>query len=170
MDTKMIFDERGLPRLQLVDVPASAAPKSPSKVPSDGVSDDELSRRRDAVREAAREFETLDDQDIRERLRGVTNRALSEDEVSQFTADVRQHQLDDLVDVLDQRTRGKRRGRRTVRLQAPRGYVRKTLNALTDDERAGMTARLRARGWSQAEVTDLALKHLKGKLPGTSRS
>lgn len=161
MSSRLMMDASGYPVLRLE---ASKTEPQVAPTPGVGTSASELARRRDAVREAAREFETLSDQDVRERLRGVTNRALSEVEVSQFTADVRQQQLDDLVDVVDQRTRGRRRGRRTVRLQAPRGYVRKTMNALSDVETKDLTARLLARGWTQVEVTDLALKHLKGKL------
>jgi len=121
----------------------------------------EQSRRRDAVREAAREFEPLSDQDVRERLRGLTNRPLTEAEVSQFTADVATQVLDDLVDVLDQQLRGRARRRRTVRLNAPRGYVRKAFHDRSDPELVELADRLRARGWTTAQVQDHYARHLK---------
>ena len=149
------LDQHGHPIMLAAPEVAPAQPPQQQQV-----SADELARRRDAVREAAREFEVLNQQDMRERLRGVTNRPLSEEEVAKFTADVRQHVLDDLVDVLDQQTRGRRRGRRTVRVQAPRGYVKKTVASLSEQEARHVAHRLKARGWTQAELADMARKHL----------
>lgn len=135
--------EDGYPVVYLDDpVPAPAAPPPPDAA--------ELARRRDAVRDAAREFETLSPQDVKERLRGTTTRTLGADEVSSFASDVRDQALDDMVDVLDQTIRGKKRGRRTVRLGAPRGYVKKALNAMTTDELRQLVARLSARGVDDA--------------------
>lgn len=112
----------------------------------------ELARRRDAVREAAREFEDLSEQDLRERLRGVTSRELSADEVALFRSDVRSQVLDDLVDVLDQDHRGRLRSRRTVRVVAPRGYRVRTIRGLSEGEQADVENRLKARGWSEQDV------------------
>lgn len=121
----------------------------------------EWSRRQDAVRDAAREFETLSQQDLRERMRGATSKPLDDGDLEQFTVDVRAAVIDDLVDVLDQGTRGKLRGRRTVRVNAPRGYIAKTAKSLTDAEVMQVEARLRARGWSDAQITS----DLTPKLP-----
>jgi hypothetical protein len=135
--------------------PARPAP-TPSARPST-VAHDEWARRQDAVRDAAREFEDLSTQDIRERLRGLTSKPLSDEDLEQFRVDVRAAAMDDLVDVLDQNARGKDRGRRTVKVKAPRGYTRKIINSLDDQEREAVRARLLARG--------LTKKQLDGVLP-----
>jgi hypothetical protein len=121
---------------------------------------DEVARRRDAVRDAAREYDRPKAQDIKERLRGVTNRPLTADEVDSFTSDVHVQRMDDLVDALDQRHRGSQRGRRTVRIQVPRGHVRRAINELDDDQLRQLSDRLKARGWSQ----DMVSRHVGGHL------
>lgn len=141
------------------DVPAVL---EPSNRP-DGVAVDEWARRQDAVREAAREFETLSPQDIKERLRGLTSRELDEDDVKQFEVDVRAQQLDDLCDALDQMQRGVKRGRRTVRIQMPRGYLRFALHRLTQDEVDELGARLTARGWSADDLRERLTSKLSKK-------
>lgn len=147
-------DEHGFPILRLAaPMPSSSDPTKVDDQSRMRPSGDESGRRRDAVREAAREFETISDQDARERLRGVTIRPLATDEISAFVADVRAQQVDDMVDVLDQLVRGRLRARRTVRLMAPRGYVKRTLGALDDDELVGLAGRLRARGWDDDMVS-----------------
>jgi|SRR6185436_4643744 len=107
--------------------------------------------RRDLVREAAREFEDLSPQDLREALPKTTAK-LGQEEFDKLFADVRAQVLDDLVDVLDQRHRGKLRSRRTVRLLAPRGYVVKATKGLSTDEAAEVSSRLIARGWTSDDV------------------
>lgn len=118
----------------------------------------EVARRSDAVREAAREFEDLSDQDVKERLKGTTSRQLSPAEISGFRDDVRRQVLDDLIDVLDQGHRGVLRRRRTVRLSAPRGYRVKATNGLSADELAEVRERLSARGWSMMELDGAGLR------------
>jgi hypothetical protein len=98
-------------------------------------------------------------------LEGRTNRELSESEIQAFLADVRAQQLDDLVDVLDQNERGKLRSRRFVRVTAPRGYTRKTLNGLSDQELQSLVRRLRANGWNDKQVNAFA-KRLPEKKQG----
>lgn len=146
------IDSDGFPVLlaQPPDPPADP-PEIPSTRPS-SITHVEWARRMDASRDAAREFEQLSDQDLKERLKGVTSRPLEDTEISSFRVDVRAAQLDDLVDLLDQAERGKLRGRRTVRVAAPRGYVKKTLAALTPTETGELTDRLRFRGWTTEQV------------------
>lgn len=115
----------------------------------------EQARRRDAIRDAAREFEELSEQDLRERLRHATTRPLSPAEIARFRDDVRAQVLDDLVDALDQSRRGKLRSRRTVRVVAPRGYVAKAKRGLSPEERDEVESRLRARGWADQDVADV---------------
>jgi hypothetical protein len=137
---------------------------SAQQQPAVGVQSDELARRLDAVRVAAREFEQFGTQDIREWLKGKTTRDLSDGEIEAFMRDVRSQQLSDLVDILDQAQRGVMRNRRHVRVMAPRGYTRKTMNGLSDDELKQLVIRLRARGWSQQQV-----KTLSNRLPEARR-
>jgi hypothetical protein len=155
------IDQAGFPVMrspERMSETSSPEPDTVQAVPTQLSS--EHDRRRDAVREAAREFEPLSDQDVRERLRGVTNRPLTEAEVAQFTADVSAQVLDDLVDALDQDLRGRKRRRRTVRLMMPRGYKRKALNDRTDDELSSIASRLVARGWTMDQVKAQYVAHL----------
>lgn len=160
---RMVKDSHGFPVLMAeLPTPKSGEGTTPAQ-DRQRPSTDEAARRRDAVREAAREFEKLTPQDMRERLKGATSRPLAMDEIAAFTADVRAAQLDDMVDVLDQVTRGRLRGRRTVKLTAPRGYVKKTLNDMTDDELVELAARLRARGWDDDMVAHGLGRRLSAK-------
>lgn len=116
----------------------------------------EWRRRMDAVRAAAREFEPQEMEDIREWLQGKTNKDLTEDEIKNFLADVRAARVDDLVDILDtsirRRVAIRKRGRRTVRVIPPRGWVRRTLANLMDDEIVELHRRLKSRGFSDDEL------------------
>lgn len=151
--TRLELDEAGYPvLLEDANRTTSSVGKSPPE-PTPVVESLELARRRDAVREAAREFEDLSDQDIKERLKGVTSRELSDNEIAIFRENVRAQILDDLVDVLDQSTRGRLRTRRTVRVVAPKGYRRKALNGLSESERSEIKDRIRARGWSEIDIS-----------------
>lgn len=153
--TRIELDEAGYPVL-LEDVQVIGSKVgSPSPDASSLGSLLELARRRDAVREAAREFEDLSDQDIKERLKGVTNRELSDNEIALFRQDVRAQILDDLVDILDQSTRGKLRSRRTVRVVAPKGYRRKAVRGLSQIETKEVRERLQARGWTEIDAWDV---------------
>lgn len=96
----------------------------------------------------------------------MTTKPLTDSELTQFTADVRAAALDDLIDALDQVVRGKQRGRRTVRLMMPRGYMPKALRSLSTDEADQVESRLRSRGWNDKQVRDELrdrLKHLDGQ-------
>lgn len=129
----------------------------------------EIARRNDAVRDAAREFETFNQQDVDEWLKGRTTRELTSDERAAFARDVRAQQLTDLVDILDNIHRGTLRNRRFVRVQAPKGYTRKTLGGLSDLEMASVVLRLRARGWDDKAVESFKKtvpEHAKASVEG----
>ena len=123
-----------------------------TNAPPQGVDAQEWARRLDTVREAAREFDQLLPADLAEWLKGKTTREMSADEVQAFFEDVRAQQLDDLVDILDYKSRTTGRGRRFVKVTAPRGYTKRTLGSLTDDEIRSLDDRLRARGWSDEDI------------------
>lgn len=151
------LDQAGYPvLLAMPSKPAKVLPQRPSPTLAssrpDAVQPLEWARRGDLVREVAREFEQLSEQDVRERLKGLTSRPLEDGEIQRFRDDVRVQQLDDLLDALDQAHRGIKRARRTVRIQAPRGYTRKTLTALDPTEMSSLSARLQARGWSDKDL------------------
>lgn len=151
-------DDRGYPIL------FASSSDSPAVLPSKhglgGFDISEQSRRHDAVREAAREFESYSAQDLTEWLKGKTKRDLSQAEIDSFLNDVREQQLSDLVDIVDHGSRGVLRGRRTVRIQAPKGYVKKTLKSLNDDELSALIDRLQSRGWDQQMIWSQLSKHL----------
>lgn len=145
---KIVKDAHGFPIL-LSDIPGVKVPANDPPAPKvSNSTSDEVARRRDAVREAAREIEDLTVQDLKERLKGVTNRELEPHELAEFEADVRAQVVDDLIDVLHQAQVGRLRGRRTLKLQASRGWTRKNLHSRTDDELKSIGQRLRARGWT----------------------
>lgn len=158
------IDSNGYP-VMLADVVVAEKPSAPTKpAPTtktpQGVDGQEWARRTDAVREAAREFESFTSQDVTEHLRGRTLRDLTPAEIESFVADVRAQVISDLVDILDQRERGILRGRRYVRVHAPKGYTVKVMRSLEDAEVAQISDRLKARGWS-----DKQLKTFKDRLP-----
>lgn len=114
----------------------------------------EYQRMLDAVRDAAREFDGFDEGDIKEFIDG---RANSPDvvDIRQFMEMVTEQRKSDLVDMLDQilRVSGSlRRGRRKVRVSAPKGFIRKSLNSLDADDLANVMHRLEARGHTTEEV------------------
>jgi hypothetical protein len=122
----------------------------------ENVDPDEWSRRMDQVRNAAREFDPQELEDIKEWLTGKTNRDLSEEEIQDFLHDVKRQRLSDLVDVLDNSIRRRvairARGRRTVRVVPPKGWVRRTMQGLEDNDVVELHRRLRSRGFSEEEL------------------
>lgn len=129
----------------------------------------EWERRMDQVRNAAREFDPQDKEDLREWLQGKTNRDLTEEEIQDFLADVKRQRLSDLVDVLDHSIRRRvalrTRGRRTLRVVPPRGWVRRTLAHLEDSDIVELHRRLRSRGFSAEELET----HLINRYPEDRR-
>jgi hypothetical protein len=122
---------------------------------SSGVTVDELERREDAIRDAAREFHDMSEGDAQDFLAGRV-RDLAQVDIAAFLRDVRAQRLDDLIDVLDQSLRravsSLKRSRRIVRVQAPKGWIRKTTNGLAEEEVRQIIDRLRARGWTAKDL------------------
>lgn len=154
MKAKLAIDTSGYPVMLSVPI-RTGEPATTVEATRPIVDALELARRGDAVREAAREFEDLSEQDLRERLRGATSRPLDVTEIAQFRDDVRAQVLSDVIDVLDQNRRGKLRSRRTVRVVAPKGYTRKAISGLSAQEQSDVEDRLRARGWTDQDVLDV---------------
>lgn len=148
--TRLAVDRDGWPVL-LADLPPKPASVASPEVVTG-------TKRRDLVRELAREFEDFSIMDLHERVEPVKASLgiRTASDVAELQVEVRAQVLDDLVDVLDQRHRGRLRTRRTVRLQAPKGYVRKVQNSLSEIEAGDVASRLRARGWSADDVKRLS--------------
>lgn len=124
-------------------------------------------RQRDAVRDIAREMDELASGDIQDLLAGRLTRPLEEEEITAFLTQVRQQRIDDLVDMLDWQFRNLienvKRGRRRVRLTAPRGWVRKVFNSMTDEEILSVINRLEARGHGRESLQRTILGRIKKK-------
>lgn len=124
-------------------------------------------RQLDAVRDLAREMDDVESGDVQDFLAGRVKRPLTPEEIQAFIAQVRVQRLDDLVDLLDAQFRNLienvKRGRRRVKITAPRGWVRKTFNGLTDDEVLSVINRLEARGHSREDLTRTVLGRIRKK-------
>lgn len=115
---------------------------------------EEYARMMDAVREAAREFDNPQEGDIREFLAGRA-KAPDQVDVQNFIEMVNAQRLNDLVDMLDQQLRQSgplARGRRKVRVSAPRGYVRKYLRSADSPLVQQLSMRLVAMGHNEGDV------------------
>lgn len=139
--------------------PVAAAAQNPivvnrSGIPQ-GVAQEEWERRLDMVRDAAREFDQMSEGDAQEFLKGRVN-DISKVDVAAFLVDVRAQRVDDMTDAIDQQLRKSgslTRARRTVKLAAPRGWLKRAFGSLEDDEVVRMFGRLENRGHSREELT-----------------
>ena len=166
---QFINDERGFPVLFAASTTRKAPPREPANenlpelVTPDATSGPaEWGRYHDAVREAARSFDNPDVGDIHHFLNA---RARHPDRVDApaFHEAVRRQRMGDLVDILDhhmRRSGSLPRGHRMVRVQAPKGYVRRALRQSSPEEIAHLRHRLRSIGHSQENVD----KHLGDRL------
>lgn len=150
-------------------VPApEPVPEPPTRMRPHDIESDEWEHRLDAVRDAARENDLLSEGDVQDFL---VNRLVdaSKFDPRQFVADVRAQRVDDLVDILDHRLRsevdGMIRSRRYVRLVAPKGWVKRVQNGLTDAEHLTVARRLVKRGWDAGDIS----KHVLGKIANEER-
>ena len=131
----------------------------------DDVSPEEWDRRANAIRTLAREFDELDHGDIREYLEGRTTRELTDEEIGQIKHDIMAHRVSDITDVLDEQLRSTsermRRARRTVRVQAPRGWMRKAFGTLDERAVGQVAARLIQRGHEPEVVKEKVIGRVK---------
>lgn len=116
----------------------------------------QYARMLDAVRDAARQFDVADTEQIQAFLQ---DRAANPEQVDleNFLEQVRQQKLSDLVDSLDSKLVGeaKPRTRFRVKVQVSPSYTKKFLNTLTDQEFAEVQARLLAKGHSEESLAKL---------------
>jgi hypothetical protein len=159
------FDERGV---RLADAPgavADAPPAESAEVPaadnkegeSSSTSKTEHMRMMDAVREAAREYDTPTEADIREFVAGRAKDPSKVDiqKFLELTMDQRQADLIDLLDNHLRQTGPMKRGRRKVRISAPRGYLRRLMRNMDSDSIAQVTLRLKSMGHDEETVKEL---------------
>lgn len=165
----IVSDEHGFPMMfdvthaePVVEEPPAPDPPTLPAVPPEGVEPVEWQRRHDRIRDMAREFDGASEADVREYLKGVAKRDLTDDEIALIHLEVTNQRIGDLVDILDEQLRtkieGMKRGRRRVRVQAPRGYTKKALKELTDEQAAEVLHRLENRGHSADALNDLVAK------------
>lgn len=161
MTHRFAIDAHGAPiLLAAVDDPLPD-PEPPARPPSD----QSVSRRRDAVIEAAR---TLDDLSpvgveklVRRRWRG--DRAVTPQDVQSFAADARAQRVHDVVDALDFRIRRQVYGRtnaKQMHVSIPRGIISKSLASLDAEEVASVVARLRDNGWSAQQIKRYGIRRV----------
>jgi hypothetical protein len=145
--------------------PQPPPPPPETSVKPEDVGWSEWTRRQDAIRSVAREFEDIAEGDLREFLQGKTTRDLSDEELQQFQHDVRVHRVSDIADVLDEQLRSTnerlRRARRTVRVQAPRGWMKKAFNSLDGSQVEQVAARLLQRGHDADTIKQRVLNRVK---------
>lgn len=130
--------------------PESDMATAPNTSPEDQL------RMNDAIREAAREFDDPEIGDVQEFIRGRA-KAPDQVDVQAFLGLVREQRINDLVDILDSQIRkggSLTRGRRKVRLSAPRGYIRGLMRRVDSDTVAQIFSRLEAMGHDQKDVQD----------------
>lgn len=162
-DSAIVYDKGGFPLLIKSDVllAATDAPPAPpepveeppplerSVKPGD-VGWDEWQRRQNAVKSLSREYDEVDQGDIREFLKGRTSRDLTEEEIGQLHHDIRSHRVSDITDVLDSQLRSTvdqmKRARRTVRVSAPKGWLKRAFNNLDQKGVEQVVAHLASRG------------------------
>lgn len=128
--------------------------KSKRREPPPNTDPLEYARMIDAVRDAAREFDMFDEGDIREFLQGRA-KAPDQVDIQQFMNAVTEQRMTDIVDILDQQLRSggsRKRGRRKVRVAAPKGFLTRALRQLDGEQVAKIMHRLEAMGHDPDDV------------------
>lgn len=176
-DSAIVYDKGGFPLLIKSDVllAATDAPPAPPEpveetlplersVKPEDVGWDEWQRRQNAVKSLAREYDEVDQGDIREFLKGRTSRDLTEEEIGQLHHDIRSHRVSDITDVLDSQLRSTvdqmKRARRTVRVSAPKGWLKRAFNNLDQKGVEQVVAHLASRGHDPETITKRVLSRV----------
>lgn len=131
----------------------------------------ELKRMYDAARDMAREFDLPEEGDVREFLAGRAKNPAQVD-IPSFINLVRENIKNDVLDMLDQKLRKEgalKRGRRTVRVQAPRGYLQRTMRGFSDDDIAELMHRLEARGHEREDIDKLFDRRVKEETASSAK-
>lgn len=154
-DRQFLEDENGFPILFAVSKTKRLPDTRAELVTPDATSGAaEYGRYHDAVREASRSFDNPQEGDIHQFLQARARHPEKVD-VSAFHEAVKRQRTADLVDILDahmRRSGSLPRGARMVRVQAPKGYVRRALRQSSPEELAHLRHRLNSIGHSQENV------------------
>lgn len=139
----------------------------PEIVTPDGTSGPaEWGRYHDAVREAARSFDNPQEGDIHNFLNARARNPERVD-VPAFHEAVKRQRMADLVDIVDHHMRrdgSLPRGSRMVRVQAPKGYLRRALRQSSPEEIAHLRHRLTSIGHDDSRVSDFLSSHVSGDI------
>lgn len=142
-------------------------PKPGAKKPSleqESAANASEDRRRDAAVDASRQLATLSPEAIREFMtrRWAGRRAMTPADIDEFTRLVQAQRIDDLTDALDSRLRrqvhGGKVARTAVKVEPPRGWIKTSLKDIEPAALQQVLLRLRARGWSETDLTRHVLK------------
>lgn len=172
MVLRAIIDSHGAPAL--LDEPSEPQRQARAKAGEQAATQErqDLVRRRDAVVDAARTLEDLSPDGVREHVarRARGTRVMTDDDVSSFSVDATKQRELDVADALDGRARRGVYGRQDkhVVVSFPRGWLRRSLRSMGDDEVAAVLGRLRDRGWTQAQVDKYVIKPYRGELSRNS--
>lgn len=154
------FNDKGL---RLADAPVAEAPASEAPAENSAPTEEDIAakaskteqmRMMDAVRDAAREYDTPTEADIQEFIAGRAKDP-SKVDIAKFlemTLDQRQSDLVDLLDAYLRQHGPLKRGRRKVRVSAPRGYLRRLMDSMDSDSIAQVTLRLQSRGHGEEDL------------------
>lgn len=160
------FNDKGL---RLADAPVAEAPASADAPIESSPSKEEIAakasktehmRMMDAVRDAAREYDTPTEADIREFIAGRAKDP-SKVDIAKFLEMTLDQREADLIDLLDNHLRQHgplKRGRRKLRISAPRGYLRRLMGTMDSDSIAQVSLRLQSLGHGEEEINSLFSK------------
>lgn len=174
----IVYDSDGNP-LHLMDsdvllaateAPVEVDPDVPAlerSVKPEDVGWDEWQRRQDRVSSIAREYDAAEPADIKDFLKGQTTRDLTDDDVAQLHHDITSHRVGDITDVLDGQLRSTmdelKRGRRTVRVVAPKGWLKRAFNNLDQKGVEQVVARLTSRGHDTNTIKDRVVSRVSSE-------
>jgi hypothetical protein len=123
-------------------------PKEQTAPAPANVDPEEYKRMLDAVRDAARQLESIDESTITEFVQGRANHPEAVD-IANFMAMVTEQRKADLLDIVDDSLR---EGTAIVRLTAEPGTVKKLMRQLGSDEVAEIMTRLEGMGHSPEDI------------------
>jgi hypothetical protein len=127
--------------------------KKKSSVPA-GQDAEAFLRRRDTLRDAARQSTGMTAGDLEKFLKGRVNRAPSVQELNDMLIEVRQERINDLVDILDAGSNA------AVGLKAGKSYIKAVINGLGDEELLQLARRLQYKGWDGDKIDRFVLSRI----------
>lgn len=141
-----------------------------------GLTIEAFDRRRDLIRELARQAGELTDEGLTRYLEdhpSVRNANLVD--INVLRADIRAQKMEDLVDVLDAKVSGRKSG--STKVTVPNSEQKKLIASFTDAEMERLLKRLQGKGWESEDLSRHVISRVKDEdrrarleqLFGTSR-